>query len=161
MTDFRVFQTLENKIHSLNHKVRLREEKLVVLRKENRFLIRNSFRLLGKLYYTYLTTGTAGTNQLREIWRETCGNTCKMDRLVRFLDSHCEHLIRDLRSSVPGLGDDEVVLYCCFAVGFDAPLVSELTGVGVNTVYSRKKRMIDKILKLGPKRAQRFLDLLE
>jgi hypothetical protein len=46
-------------------------------------------------------------------------------------------------------------------VGFAAPLVSELTRVGVNTVYSRKKRMIDKILKLGPKRAQRFLDLLE
>ncbi|MBQ3765182.1 MAG: hypothetical protein II874_00395 [Bacteroidales bacterium] len=161
MTDLRVLHTLENKIHSLNRKVRIREERLSVFRKENKFLIRNSFRLLGKLYYTYLTTGTAGTNQLREIWKEACGNTSRMDRLVRFLDKHSDHLIRDLRSSVPSLGDDEVVLYCCFAVGFDAPLVSELTGVGVNTVYSRKKRMIDKILKLGPKRARRFLDLLE
>lgn len=161
MTDLPDFQTLENKIHALNRKVSIREGKLAVLRKENAFLIRNSFRLLGKLYYTYLTTGTAGTNQLREIWKETCGSTCKLNRLVGFLDRHSEHLVSDLRSSVPNLGEDEVILYSCFAAGFDAPLVSELTGVSVNTVYSRKKRMIDKISRLGPKRARRFLVLLE
>ena len=154
---------LENNIHALNRKVHYREEELAALRKENVFLIRNSFRYLGNLYYVYLITGATGavSNRLKEIWKEACGRPEKLGRLVRFLDRHLEHLIRNLRSSVPSLGNDEVVMFCCFAVGFDAPLVAELTGVSINTVYSRKNRMLGKIRKLGPDRARRFLELLE
>ena len=157
----RKVRNLENRIHALNRKTHLQEEELKVLRKENAFLIRNSFRHLGNLYYTYLTAGVAGTNRLKEIWKEACGRPDRLDRLVAFLDRHAGNVVRDLRASVPNLGEDEIAMFCCFAVGFDAPLVSELTGLNVNTVYSRKNRMIGKIARLGPRRARRFLDLLE
>lgn len=154
---------LENTIRTQNRKAHLREEEIAILRKENVFLIRNSFRYLGNLYYIYLVTGATGsvTTRLEKIWKEACGPSAKLSRLVRFLDRHLEHLVRDLRTSVPNLKDDEIVMFCCFAVGFDAPLVAELTGVRTNTVYSRKNRMIGKIKRLGPARARRFLELLE
>lgn len=157
----RRIRDLENRIHALNHRTHRQKEELEVLRKENVFLIRSSFRNLGNLYYTYLTTGVAGTNRLKEIWKKACGKPDRMDRLVAFLDRHAENVVRDLRASVPNLGEDEIVMFCCFAVGFDAPLVSVLMGLNINTVYSRKSRMIRKIARLGPKRAKRFLDLLE
>ena len=154
---------LENKIHALNRKARIREEVLAALRKENAFLIRNSFRYLGNLYYVYLITGASGavTNRLKEIWNKACGPPDKLNRLAGFLDSHSENLVRELRASVSRLGDDEITLFCCFVLGFDAPLIAELTKVSVNTIYSRKNRIAGKIMKLGPARARRFLDLLE
>ena len=154
---------LENQVHALNRKVRHREEEIEALRKENVLLIRNSFRHLGKLYYVYLVTGSAGavTNRLKMIWKDACGRPEKLSRLVRYLDRHMAHLIRDLRSSVPNLKDEEIVMFCCFAVGFEAPLVAELSGNRVDAVYYKKSRMLGKIKKLGPERARRFLELLE
>lgn len=154
---------LENQVHALNRKVRLGEEEIAALRKENVLLIRDSFRLLGKLYYIYLITGSEGavTYRLKTIWKEACGRPEKFSRLVKYLDRHVAHLIRDLRSSVSRLKDEEVVMFCCFAVGFEAPLVAELTGNRVDAVYNKKSRLIGKIKKLGPDRARRFLELLK
>lgn len=158
----RRIRDLENKIHALNRTVHLREDELAALRKENSCLIRNSYRYLGNLYYIYLITGSpaAVTHRLQEIWKDACGQPGNLNRLAGFLDGHSEHIVRDLRSSVPGLGVEETDMFCCFAVGMDAPLVAELTGVSVNAVYTRKNRMIGKIRKLGPKKAHRFLDRL-
>ncbi len=154
---------LENRIHALNHKVHIREEEMAVLRRVNVFLIRNSFRYLGNLYYVYLVTGSTGSvsNQLQVIWKEACGRPERMNRLIGFLDRQLDNLVWDLRSAVPNLREQEIIMFCCYAVGFDAPLISLLLGVSVNAVYARKNRMIGKIRKLGPARSRRYLELIE
>ena len=47
-------------------------------------------------------------------------------------------------------------------IGYDASLISLLMDVGsINTVYSRKKRLLERIKRLPPARAKRYLALID
>lgn len=135
-----------------------RSEEITSLREANRSLVRNTYRYLGDLYYTLQTVHLEDSllsRQLREMARDIEGQ-----RLAQFLDVHLEHVVSELRSAAPRLGEKDILLFCYLTVGFRPTLIAELLHTSVNNVYTRKCRLIGRIGKLGPARSERFLELI-
>ena len=70
--------------------------------------------------------------------------------------------VTHLREDLVDLKEEEVWLFCYLVIGYDASLISLLMEVGsINTVYSRKKRLLERIKRLPPAKAKRYLDLID
>ena len=150
-------------VHSLRNTINIQKKTIARLQKEKQSLVRDTYRFPRELYETcHLTRSRdAVVAKVLEQFKEIDGDPKGWKRLVAFLDGHLDNAVSDL-ASFPNLTPDDIRLFCYLVIGCDAVLISALMGIdNLNTVYSRKNRLIGKIAKLGPRRAKRFLDLLE
>lgn len=154
---------LRKQVLKLKRTAARNEKTLASLRNEIVSLTRNAYRSLGKLYLTHLTVHSDKMLilQLEEMARDFDGTPEGRKRLAAFLDRHMEQAVSSLRSRLPRLSEDDIALFCYLAVRFDTPLIAELMKIDAGLVYTRKNRMIGKILRLGPARSRRYLELIE
>lgn len=141
-----------------------KEKALAQLRKENLFLSRYAFRILGELadnYHTYHSPG-ALYRSVEVMIGEIGGGPEGRKRLIRFLDSHLDrHPVTALRRALPRLKGEYIALFCYLILQFRPKLIIELMNPDKpQTVYSMRYRLIRRILRLGPARSKRFMDLL-
>ena len=78
-----------------------------------------------------------------------------------FIERALGPTVGNLKKDVPGLDEEDILLFCCIIVGFDASLISKLLDIdSLNTVYSRKKRLLDRIRKLPADKSEQYLELV-
>ena len=59
------------------------------------------------------------------------------------------------------MGEKDIRLFCYLVIGYDAPLIAALMGVGKDsTIHTWKNRLTAKIRRLPVSRAKRYLDLV-
>lgn len=145
-------------IRSLNRKVQRRDRALEVHRQEKLFLIRHAYWYLGELAWTVLTTRSPEAVYARalDLLKDIDMGTRGRKRLAGFLEKHLN--IKSKYLSV--LKEEEITVFRFLVIGFKPALISLLTGVKTELLYTRKNRLIGKIRKRGSKRAVGYLDLL-
>ena len=156
-----------NKIHSLTTSARTRQQELDDIRSEHLFMLRDGFKRLGRLFEdrrfaeTQAQTETVLYKRVGEILKEIDGDEKGIQRLQDYVEEHLGHPLSNLRKDVPSLKDKDVLLFCYLVIGYDAPLISVLMDTGKeSTVYTWKNRLLDRIKRLPPAKAQRYLDLV-
>lgn len=156
-----------NRIHSLSHTVRSREQELDSFRSEYLFMLRDGYRRLGRLFEdkrfaeTQAHAESVLFRRVSEILKDIEGDEEGILQLQDYIEEHLGHPISGLRKDIPSLKDRDILLFCYLVVGYDAPLISVLMDTGKeSTVYSWKNRLLERIRKLPAAKAQRYLDLV-
>ena len=89
------------------------------------------------------------------------GDSKGFQRQQNYIEEHLGHPIADLQQDIPSLGEKDIRLFCYLVIGYDAPLIAALMGVGKDrTIHDWKSRLVSKIRRLPPARAKRYLDLI-
>ena len=152
------------KIHTLSRDVRNTRSALETARSEYLYLFRSSYRKLGELFEAkyYAKSDVSLSKKVGDILKGIDGGQDGNLQLLRFIEDKLDRPVTRLREDIPDLKDDEMWLFCYLVIGYDASLISLLMDVGsINTVYSRKKRLLERIKRLPPARAKRYLDLID
>jgi hypothetical protein len=141
-----------------------KEKDVEALRKENLFLLRKAYRILGELadnYHSYHSP-SALYKLAEERIGEINGGPDGRKQLILFLDTHLDrHPISDLRKAFHRLTEEYIVLFCYLVLAYPPKWIIELMDPdNPQTVYTMKHRLLRRILRLGPARSRRFLDLL-
>lgn len=160
-------QDYRNKIHGLHRDVRNTRSALAEVRAEFLHMFRSGFLRLGNLFEARHFASTQEHSEavlcrkVGEILKEIDGDKEGMSRFRQFIEENLDRPIAHLKEDIPDLGEPEIRLFCYLIAGFDASLISLLTGVdNLNTVYSRKSRLLGRIRRLPPARSARYLDLM-
>jgi len=156
-----------NRIHSLERDVRKRDSTLEEIRSDYLFMFRSGYRRLGSLFEARHFADSQKHNEkvlcqkVAEILKEIDGDRKGFRKLRKFIEDNLDKPISHLISDIPGLKEVDVQLFCYLVIGYDASLISLLMGIdSLNTVYSRKNRLVGRIKKLPPAKARRYLDLI-
>ncbi|MBR5255329.1 MAG: hypothetical protein IKV62_00955 [Bacteroidales bacterium] len=156
-----------NKIHSLSHTVRTREQELEDIRSEYLFMLRDGYKRLGRLFEdkcfaeTQTQTESVLFKRVSDILKEIDGDEKGILRLQDYIEEHLGHPISGLRKDIPSLKEKDILLFCYLVIGYDAPLISVLMGTEKeSTVYCWKNRLLERIKRLPAARARRYLDLV-
>lgn len=156
-----------NRIHSLERDVRKKQSTLEEVRSDYLFMFRSGYRRLGNLFEARHFAESQKQNEkvlcqkVAEILREIDGDRKGFRKLRKFIEDNLDRPISHLISDIPGLKEVDVQLFCYLVIGYDASLISLLMGIdSLNTVYSRKNRLVGRIKKLPPAKARRYLDLI-
>lgn len=153
-----------NKIHSLNRDVRVARATLEEVRADYLFLFRGRYKQLGNLFEVRSTTGSdrAVCQRVGEILKEIDGDRKGFRQLRGFIEEKLDRPISHLLSDIPDLKEDDIRLFCYLVIGYEPSLISLLTGIeNLNTVYTRKHRLLERIRKLPASKARRYLDLVD
>ena len=140
-----------NRIHSLSRTAQTRQQELEDFRAEHLFLLRDGFRRLGRLFEDRRFAETQAQSE-----------TVLYRRVGEILKAHLGRPLSGLRKDIPSLKEKDILLFCYLVIGYDAPLISVLMDTGKeSTVYTWKNRLLDRIRRLPPAKARRYLDLLK
>lgn len=63
-----------------------------------------------------------------------------------FINEKTDGLLRNLRKDCPTINETDINLLCYMAMGFDATLISLITGMSTGSYYTRKSRIKERIL---------------
>ena len=149
-----------NKIHRLNRELREWGRREGKTRQAHLAALRWAFGWLGRIYEESVSEERLDRT-VRDLLGETGVAPEDAAALVSFLNENLDGVADRLQQDVPALGEADILLFCYEVVGYDASLISRLMGMkSKNTVYSRKKRLRDRIRKLPPAKAVRYLELL-
>ena len=152
-----------NKIHNLNRDVRVARSSLEEVRADYLYLFRSGYKRLGELFEVRSTTGSdkAVCQRVSEILKEIDGDRKGLRKLRKFIDEKLDKPVSGLQADIPDLKEEDIRLFCYLVIGYEPSLISLLMGIdNLNTVYSRKYRLSDRIKKLSPAKAKRYLDLM-
>lgn len=149
-----------NKIHRLNRELREWGRREGKTRQAHLAALRWAFGWLGRIYEESVSEERLDRT-VRNLLGETGVAPEDAAALVSFLNENLDGVADRLQQDIPALGEADILLFCYEVVGYDASLISRLMGMkSKNTVYSRKKRLRDRIRKLPPAKAVRYLELL-
>lgn len=152
------------RIHSLSRDVRNTRTALETIRSDYLYLFRSSYRRLGELFEAryYAKSDVSLSKKVADILKSIDGGPGSNLQLLQFIEDKLDHPVSHLREDLPDLKEEEMWLFCYLVIGYDTSLISLLMDVGsINTVYSRKKRLLERIKRLPPARAKRYLDLID
>lgn len=152
------------RIHTLTRDVRNTRSALESARSDYLYLFRSSYRRLGELFEAryYAKSEVSLSKKVADILKTIDGGPGSNLQLLQFIEDKLDRPIMHLRQDIPDLKEEEIWLFCYLVIGYDASLISLLLDVGsINTVYSRKKRLLERIKKLPPAKAKRYLDLID
>lgn len=152
------------RIHTLSRDVRNTRSALELARSDYLYLFRSSYRRLGELFEAryYAKSDVTLSRKVADILKTIDGGPGSNLQLLNFIEDKLDRPVMHLREDIPDLKEEEIWLFCYLVIGYDASLISLLMDVGsINTVYSRKKRLLEKIKKLPPAKAKRYLDLVD
>ena len=154
-------------IHSQQADLRNSHNRLANARAEYLYMFRNGYRRLGALYemrqfaISQNHSGTVLLERVDDYLKEISGDPDGLKSLIKFIDDSLGNPVTDLKEDLPDLGVDDIRLFCYLVVGYDAPLISSLMGIdNLNTVYSRKNRLLGKIDRLHASKARRYRALV-
>ena len=155
---------LQRTVDTLYQAKSQKEKDLEELRKENLFLLRKAYRILGELadndqsYHSPSALYKLAEERIGEI----DGGPDGRKQLILFLDTHLDrHPISGLRKALRRLTEEYIVLFCFLILDFPPKWIIELMDPdNPQTVYTMKYRLLRRILRLGPARSGRFTDLL-
>jgi len=157
----------KNVIHDLNRHARTRQSELEGIRSEYLYMLRDGYRRLAQLFEAREFASTQRESEavlfkkVSEILKDIDGDKKGFRRLIRFIEDHLDHPVADLKTDIPTLAEEDIQLFCYLVIGYDAPLISLLLRIdNLNTVYSRKSRLLQRIRKLPVAKARRYLDLV-
>ena len=156
-----------NQIHALHRDVRNTRSSLEEVRSDYLFMLRSGYRRLGNLFEARHFAGSQNhyekvlCQKVGEILKEIDGDRMGFRKLRKFIEDNLDKPISHLMEDIPDLKDVDIQLFCYLVIGYDASLISLLMGIdNLNTVYSRKNRLIGRIKKLPVSKARRYLDLV-
>ena len=152
------------RIHTLRRDIRNTRSALEAARSDYLYLFRSSYRKLGELFEAryYAKSDVSLSKKVADILKTIDGGPGGNLQLLRFIEDKLDHPVSGLQTDIPDLKEEEIWLFCYLVIGYDASFISLLMDVGsINTVYSRKKRLLERIKKLPPARAKRYLDLID
>ena len=152
------------RIHTLSRDIRNTRSALEAARSDYLYLFRSSYRKLGELFEAryYAKSDVSLSKKVADILKTIDGGPGGNLQLLRFIEDKLDHPVSGLQTDIPDLKEEEIWLFCYLVIGYDASFISLLMDVGsINTVYSRKKRLLERIKKLPPARAKRYLDLID
>ena len=156
-----------DKIHSLNRDVRITRSALEAIRSEYLYMLRSGYQRLGRLFEARHFAGSQNRyeetlcRKVGEILKEIDGDPKGSRRLEKFIEDNLDRPISHLKEDIPELKAQDILLFCYLVIGYDASLISLLMGIdNLNTVYSRKHRLIGRIKRLPVTKARRYLDLV-
>ena len=156
-----------NKIESLQRSARNREATLEEIRSDYLNMLRDGFRRLGRLFEdkqfaeTQVMTESVLYRRVCEALKDIDGDSKGFQRLQDYIENHLGHPIASLRNDIPSLSEREIRLFCYLVIGYDAPLIAALMGVGKDrTIHDWKSRLLIKIRRLPTFKAKRYLDLI-
>ena len=157
----------KNKIESLERNVRNRESTLEEIRSDYLNMLRDGYGRLGRLFEDKQFAETQAKTEA-VLYRRVCdtlkdidGDSKGFQRLQQYIEDHLGHPIASLREDIPSLGEKDIRLFCYLVIGYDAPLIAALMGVGKDsTIHSWKNRLITKIRRLSVSKAKQYLDLI-
>ena len=156
-----------NRIESLERTARRRESTLEEIRADYLSMLRDGYGRLGRLFEDKQFAETQAKTE-SVLYRRVCdalkdidGDSKGFQRLQDYIEDHLGQPIASLRQDIPSLGEKDIRLFCYLVIGYDAPLIAALMGVGKDsTIHSWKSRLITKIRKLPASKAKRYLDLI-
>jgi tetratricopeptide (TPR) repeat protein len=156
-----------NKIQSLERNVRNRESTLEEIRSDYLNMLRDGYRRLGRLFEdrrfaeTQVKTESVLYRRVCDTLKDIDGDSQGFERLQNYIEDHLGQPIASLQQDIPSLGEKDIRLFCYLVIGYDAPLIAALMGVGKDsTIHSWKNRLTMKIRRLPVSRAKRYLDLV-
>ena len=156
-----------NKIETLQRSARNREATLQEIRSDYLEMFRDGYRRLGRLFEDKQFAETQAKTE-SVLYRRVCqelqdidGDSKGFQRLQEYIEDHLDHPIASLRQDIPTLNEKDIRLFCYLVIGYDAPLIATLMGVGKGrTVHDWKSRLVTRIRRLPASRARRYLDLI-
>ena len=156
-----------NKIESLKRTARNREATLEEIRSDYLAMFRDGYRRLGRLFEdkqfaeTQVMTEAVLYRRVCEALKDIDGDSKGFQRLQDYIEDHLGHPIASLKKDIPSLGEKDIRLFCYLVIGYDAPLIATLMGVGKDrTIHDWKNRLVTKIRRLSPARAKVYLNLI-
>lgn len=156
-----------NKIESLNRTTRNREAALEEIRSNYLEMFRDGYRRLGRLFEdkqfaeTQVMTESVLYGRVCETLKDIDGDSKGFLRLQQYIEDHLGHPIASLQQDIPALGEKDIRLFCYLVIGYDAPLIAALMGVGKDrTIHDWKNRLVTKIRRLPASKAKQYLDLI-
>ena len=156
-----------NKIESLQRSARNREASLEEIRSDYLEMLRDGYRRLGRLFEdkqfaeTQVMTESVLDRRVCEALKDIDGDRKGFRRLQDYIEDHLDHPIASLQKDIPSLDEKDVRLFCYLVIGYDAPLIAALMGVGKErTIHDWKNRLVTKIRRLSAAKARRYLDLI-
>lgn len=151
------------KIHTLNRDVRNTRSALETIRSEYLYLFRSNYRQLGELFEAnyYAKSDTSLSRKVGDILKGIDGNHSGNYQLMQFIEEKLDRPLTHLKEDIPELKEEELWLFCYLVIGYDASLISLLMDINnLNTVYSRKNRLLERIRRLPPSKSRRYLSLI-
>lgn len=76
------------------------------------------------------------------------------------VDEGLDNIMMSLRHEMPDLRELDYIIFCYFAVGFDATVISYLVDKSINTIYIRKSRIRSAVEEANPPHRDSFLEIL-
>lgn len=149
-----------NKIHAQQRESRLYRKALQGMKQNCLSLIRKGYQGLGGL--SEKRYSAAELQQiLADILWESGMDPKHSAALPAYIDRVLDRTVDNLKKDIPGLGEEDILLFCYLLLDFTPSLISRLMGIdSLNTVYSKKKRLLDRIRKLPVEKADGYLDLI-
>lgn len=156
-----------NKIESLQRSARNREATLEEIRSDYLEMLREGYRRLGQLFEdkqfaeTQVMTESVLYRRVCVALKDIDGDSKGFQRLQNYIEEHLGHPITALQQDIPSLSEKDIRLFCYLVIGYDAPLIAALMGVGKDrTIHDWKSRLVAKIRRLSPAKAKRYLNLI-
>ena len=149
-----------NKIHAQQRESRLHRKAFNGMKRNYLSLIRKGYQGLGRLSEKRYSAPEL-QQVLADILWESGVDPKHSSALPEYIDKALDRAAANLKKDIPGLGEEDVLLFCYLLLDFEPALISKLMGIdSLNTVYSKKKRLLDRIRKLPVEKADGYLDLI-
>lgn len=81
-------------------------------------------------------------------------------KMEKMLDNDLDGIMTHLRAEMPKLKELDYILFSYLTIGFDAAIISQLTGVSDGNIYAHKRRLRLKIQDSHPPHQEQFLEML-
>lgn len=81
-------------------------------------------------------------------------------KMEKMLDNDLDGIMTHLRAEMPKLKELDYILFSYLTIGFDAAIISQLTGVSDGNIYAHKRRIRLKIQDSHPPHQEQFLEML-
>ena len=156
-----------NKIEVMRRNARKTESTLDEIRADYLNLLRDGYGRLGRLFEdkqfaeTQVKSEAVLYKRVCETLKDINGDNKGFQRLQDYIEDHLGRPIASLRQDIPSLNEKDIQLFCYLVIGYDAPLIAALMGVGKDSsIHSWKNRLTTKIRRLPVSKAKRYLDLI-
>lgn len=156
-----------NKIEYLRRNAQEKSSTLEEIRSDYLNMLRDGYGRLGRLFEdkqfaeTQVKSETVLYRRVCETLKDIDGDRKGLQRLQDYIEDHLGRPIASLRQDIPSLSERDIQLFCYLVIGYDAPLIAALMGMGKDSsIHSWKSRLTNKIRRLPVSKARRYLNLI-
>ena len=81
-------------------------------------------------------------------------------KIEQMINQDLDDIMVNLRSEMPKFKEIDYILFSYIIIGFDAAVISQLTGVSESNIYAHKRRIRLRIQDSHPPHEEQFLEML-